>query len=73
MYSHVQLGNLAVERQKTTKTLDTTEMDFWRRAAEKSKIGKISNETIRKTMKMGHIIKSEIDGQKILIFSGLNS
>lgn len=40
--------------ERTSKTLRTTEMDFWRRAVGRSKIERITNVRIREIMEINH-------------------
>lgn len=47
-------------KERTIRTLEATEMDFWRRAAGRSRIERIPNDTIRTNMEVGHTITDEI-------------
>ncbi|XP_060525285.1 uncharacterized protein LOC132701394 [Cylas formicarius] len=47
-------------KERTMRTLEATEMDFWRRAAGRLRTERVPNEVIRTTMKVGHTISDEI-------------
>lgn len=47
-------------KEKTRKSLEATEMDYWRRAAGKSKLERVRNERIREIMGVKHKITEDI-------------
>jgi len=47
-------------KEKSERTLMATEMDFWRRAAGKSKLERYTNERIREIMGVTHTIADEV-------------
>lgn len=47
-------------KEKSIKTLEATEMDYWRRAAGKSRLEKVRNERIRELMHVKHTMVEEI-------------
>ena len=53
-------------KQSTEKMLTTTEMDFWRRAAGKSRIERVRNERIREIMEVRHTIVDDIKTKQLI-------
>ena len=47
-------------KEKNLKLLEATEMDFWRRAAGKSKLDRVRNERIQNIMGVKHRISEDI-------------
>ncbi|XP_030751044.1 uncharacterized protein LOC115878641 [Sitophilus oryzae] len=47
-------------KERNLKLLEATEMDFWRRAAEKSKLDRVRNERIQNIMGVKHRISEDI-------------
>ncbi|XP_060527377.1 uncharacterized protein LOC132702626 [Cylas formicarius] len=47
-------------KERTMRTLEAIEMDFWRRAAGRPRTERVPNEAIRTTIKVGHTISDEI-------------
>ncbi|XP_060528291.1 uncharacterized protein LOC132703178 [Cylas formicarius] len=47
-------------KERNMKTLEATKMDFWRKAAGRSRTERVPSEAIRTTMKVGHTILDEI-------------
>lgn len=48
--------------------LEATEMDFWRRAAGRSKMERITNERIREIMNVRHTIVEDIKDKQLIWF-----
>jgi len=55
-------------KDRTTKMLEATEMDFWRRAAGRSRMEKVTNIRIREIMKVKHTIADDIMDKQLVWF-----
>lgn len=55
-------------KERTLKTLEATEMDFWRRAAGRSRIERITNTRIREIMNVDHTIVDDIRDKQLIWF-----
>ena len=53
-------------KKSMEKMLMATEMDFWRRAAGKSRIEKMRNDRIREIMGVGHTIVDDIKTKQLI-------
>lgn len=55
-------------KEKTAKMLTATEMDFWRRAAGRSRMERITNNRIREIMKVDRTIMDDIKNKQLIWF-----
>lgn len=55
-------------KETTKKMLKATEMDYWRRAAGRSRMERIPNERIREVMKVKHTIVDDIQDKQLIWF-----
>lgn len=53
---------------RTEKMLEATEMDYWRRAAGKSRMERVTNERIREIMNVEHTIVEDIRDKQLVWF-----
>lgn len=53
---------------RTTNMLEATEMDYWRRAAGKSRMDRVTNERIREIMNVKHTIVEDIKDKQLVWF-----
>lgn len=56
-------------KDRTEKALKATEMDFWRRAAGRSKKERIPNDRIREIMGITHTIVDEIKERQLVWYA----